>query len=96
MVSGGQIYVMSNANTQALAARNPEFRWNAIAMTVFSELIHLARRSGGLFTDRDIDNAGKQFMTDDERAAAEEEMSADDYDDGRVGYRLLKKFCPGR
>jgi len=87
-----QIYIRSNAITPATAAKNQQFRWNAIAQVTIAELLHHSR-SSGTFSDPLLDQAALSLITGKELNDARAEMAKKDYAAGSVGHTLVKTRC---
>lgn len=87
-----QIYILSNQTTATTAARDPQFRWNAIGQITVAELLHHAK-SDGRFSDKELDKAALSLLTGKELDKAKSEMKSDKYQAGTVGHRAVKERC---
>lgn len=87
-----QIYIRSNATTAATAAKNQQFRWNAMAQITIAELLHHSR-SSGIFSDQLLDQAALSLMTGKQLDDARAQMAKRDYAPGSVGHTSVKNNC---
>jgi len=87
-----QIYIRSTETTARTAATNQQFRWNAIATITVAELLHHSK-TGGKFSDPQLDQAALSLMTGKELDNARAQMAQKNYAAGSVGHTLVKNRC---
>ena len=90
--TGGASQAMPHRPNPGTAAKNQQFRWNAIAGITVAELLHHARRSGR-FKDKELDKAALGVLTGKDLADAKAQIKGKGYVEGTVGHSTVKKNC---